>query len=342
MDTFTDEVLIENCKKLVEEKTGWGKSENWSSQDFGELSQQIFEATGVTLSVTTLKRIWGKVKYESAPTVTTLNTLARFVGFEHWRAFRQIQFSENAISIPEDIILVRKPVSAQEATLVSSRPRKSYLLPMTIVGLFLLTAVVGYLSLSKANIQSKAQSGIYRFASRKMLNVGVPNSVVFDYDASGAPVDSIFIQQSWDKLLSTRVPKNQTQHTSIYYYPGFFQAKLRVGNQVVKEHNVFIKTDGWLSMIEQKPVPVYFKKDEVTKNDLSGFGVNFNEFVKVRLEVLNGNAKFYINNKLAYHIEGGGITSKIIGITYRFKGTGSVDWVKLMKADGMLVYEDEF
>jgi hypothetical protein len=30
------------------------------------------------------------------------------------------------------------------------------------------------------------------------------------------------------------------------------------------------------------------------------------------------------------------------GIIFRFQGTGSVDWVKLSKGDGTLVYGDEF
>src|SRR5580693_606006 len=89
MLTVPEEILKEKCKDLIEAKLGWGGSEAWSNRDFDTLSDKIFEVTGVTLSQTTLKRIWGKVKYDSAPTVTTLDTLARFLGFEHWRDFRQ-------------------------------------------------------------------------------------------------------------------------------------------------------------------------------------------------------------------------------------------------------------
>lgn len=280
----------------------------------------------------------------------------------------------------------------------------------------------------------------YQFSSKKMVLRGVPNSVVFEYDASASTTDSIFIQQSWDNRLRARVPKDQHLHTSIYYYPGFFRAKLMTGDKIVKEHDIFIQTDGWLPLIEQSPVPVYFKKEEAVangkltlslakmksqnvplepsvpyvyyanvrdfgdlssdnfifetsvrndfregsgvcqkseirlltegsmvyiplsakgcisennlfclgqyikgnENDLSGFGVDFNHFVKVRLEVLNGKAGFFVDDKMVYHLDSVMSRSKIKGIIFRFQGTGSVDWVKLSKGDGKIVYEDEF
>jgi hypothetical protein len=40
----------------------------------------------------------GKVKYESKPTITTLNALAKFMDFESWRDFRN---SKYAAAIPQ-------------------------------------------------------------------------------------------------------------------------------------------------------------------------------------------------------------------------------------------------
>src|SRR6202012_4514309 len=83
----TDETLIRQVKKMFEEKTGWGDSEKWSNQDFLQLSELIRDQTGVTISHVTLKRIWGKVKYDSLPNTHTLNTLVQFLGYENWRDF---------------------------------------------------------------------------------------------------------------------------------------------------------------------------------------------------------------------------------------------------------------
>src|SRR5580658_6970271 len=81
----TDESLIRQVKKMFEEKTGWGNSDTWTNQDFLQLSELIRDETGITLSHVTLKRVWGKVKYDSLPNTHTLNTLAQFLGYDNWR-----------------------------------------------------------------------------------------------------------------------------------------------------------------------------------------------------------------------------------------------------------------
>ena len=89
-----DQGLIRQVKHLYEEKTGWGDSDLWNNQDFLELSQMIFDQTGIALSHVTLKRIWGKVRYESLPHTNTLNTIVQFLGYWNWREFRVKNASE--------------------------------------------------------------------------------------------------------------------------------------------------------------------------------------------------------------------------------------------------------
>src|ERR1700761_4680811 len=78
---------LEQCKRLIEASLGWGDPVSWTNEDFDTLSDRIAEKTSVRLSMSTLKRIWGKVKYDSSPTMATLNALARFAGFDGWRDF---------------------------------------------------------------------------------------------------------------------------------------------------------------------------------------------------------------------------------------------------------------
>jgi len=86
MNTF--ELLIQKTIKLYESNTGWGDSDEWTNQDFVILSEKIQERTGEALSHITLKRVWGKVKYDSLPNTHTLDTLVQFLGYENWRDFR--------------------------------------------------------------------------------------------------------------------------------------------------------------------------------------------------------------------------------------------------------------
>ena len=99
-----------------------------------------------------------------------------------------------------------------------------------------------------------------------MVSDGLPNSVIFNYDATKSPFDSVIIQQSWDRHLQVKVSKNDHQHTSIYYYPDYYKAKLIVGGRIVSMHRLLIKTKGWMPAVTQSPVPVYFSKEDAIQN----------------------------------------------------------------------------
>lgn len=381
---------FEKCKSEIEQGLGWGDSTGWTTKDYEALGARIHERTGVTLSVATLKRLWGKVKYDSKPTPTTLNTLAQYLGYESWRSY----------------CVAREP------------KKKSLNWVWSLMAVPIIAAAFLLIPNKKIDVS------LFTFSSKKVVDIGVPNTVVFDYDALAASDnDSIFIQQSWDKRLSRQVRRDQKQHTSIYYYPGFFEAKLVVNNQIIKEHNLLIKTDGWLPIVEQPGTPIYFKQQDAihdgvlqlplstisrgketpwtayylvqdmnglmsddavfetslknddnsdsnpcqyveirlqfegpaviiplstkscvstlgiadtdaTERDLSAFGVDFNDWVNVKCVIKDKIAEIYINNKSAIRLKITGGRAKMVEVGYRFKGTGSVDFVKLANNDG--------
>src|SRR6185503_10388269 len=241
MDNKTEIFYLTECRRLIEARLGWGGSELWTSRDFGLLSEKIRETTDIHLSITTLKRIWGKVRYDSLPAVTTLDTLARFMGYEHWRDFRQGQEKESAPAPP--------------------RASHSTKWVWVIVGVALVSGALS-LYFTRKKTAPAIDPSRYQFSSKKVLTEGLPNSVIFDYDATASPYDSVYIQQSWDPARRKKVGKLQHQFTSVYYYPGFFKARLVIGQQVVKAHNLIIKTQGWLPIIEQATVPVYFREQD--------------------------------------------------------------------------------
>ena len=466
---LTDEGLIRQVKKLFEEKTGWGDSEKWTNQDFLQLSELILEQTGVTLSHVTLKRVWGKVKYESLPNTHTLNTLVQFLGYESWRDFSSKHTGRGTAGVTDrDLADSREPANREPKDLKSAdqsaadggegastekpvnpgdgsmgedpayrrkirrkalRKRIWLLAPLLLV-LLILVLLNGQ--------QPAPLPQDYAFSSKKVVTSGVPNSVIFDYDATRSPDDSVVIQQSWDTNRRVRVSKSGHQYTSVYYYPDFYHATLQVHNKVVKTHNLLIESDGWLALVEQLPVPVYFRKEEVIaggrlslpfskireknipmqpapptvlfsnvrnfgeiysdhfvfetslkndysegsaicqltkvyllcegtaiwiplcakgcvstvdlyftyfyttgkREDLSAFGVDWNKYVKLRVESDSGRARILINDKLAYTIPRNIIRSKIIGFDFSFQGTGSVDYVSL--SNGKVNYRDDF
>ena len=58
-----------------------------SPADFQLLIQQIWEKNHAVLSLSTIKRLWGYVESNGVPRLSTLNTLAQFLGFTDWNAY---------------------------------------------------------------------------------------------------------------------------------------------------------------------------------------------------------------------------------------------------------------
>lgn len=235
---------IDKLLRMIEQKLDWGDSAAWQSRDFENLQQLILDETGVSLSASTLRRVWGRVTYNSLPSTTTLDTLARFAGAVNWRQFVKEHTDHNNAAAPADPLPVPKPAKQQPARLVWMLAA-SVMISLTLLGIF---------ALKKTPPPVKESD--YQFAVKPVTRT-IPNSVIFTYDAVAAPTDSVYIQQSWDKRRRTLVSKNQHTHTSVYYEPGFYLAKLVADNQVVKEIPLLIPTDGWLATISKTPVPVY-------------------------------------------------------------------------------------
>ena len=195
----------------------------------------------------TLRRIWGKVDYSHQPSSTTMDTLAQFAGYDSWRDF----IKQLDRPIVEEIVV--KPVKKRIGVALR-----------TITALLLITGVIVFLLISYLKSPDIAVNN-YSFSSR-LTTRDVPNSVVFTYNAESALTDSVFFQQSWDDSKRSALDKRNHQYTSIYYRPGFYLAKLVVGERVVKEHPILIFTNGWLGMIAKKPIPVYLNQKEFEAN----------------------------------------------------------------------------
>jgi hypothetical protein len=244
----SDSSDLSNCLKKIEEKLGWGSSSDWPSQNFELLSEKINEHTGVTISHNTLKRLWGRIPYNSNPSTVTLNTLAKFIGYENWSTF-------SARNSKGTHIRIKSNRSIWDIRRWSKNGNKA-----TLVAIMIISVIVAWIivSFSKTSINNED----FGFTSKKIAN-GLPNSVMFEVDASGSnDNDKIEIQQSWDVSKRQVINKEDSLVTSVYYNPGYFDAKLVVNDQIVKRHGVLIPSDGWLALMETDNVPIYLKPSE--------------------------------------------------------------------------------
>lgn len=419
---------LARCRHQIEQLSGLGSGEGWTTADFDQLSEAILATTGACLSVTTLKRVWGKVRYDSSPTITTLNVLVQYLGYSNWHDFQYPATQPNPVA---DRTLPLRTDSSPIHPDSRWRGNRVILYGICLIGLLaFMLASDGHTPLSPQD---------FSFRSRP-LTQGIPNSVVFDYDATASPTDSVFIQQSWDPTRRQLVSRTGHQHTSIYYHPGYFRAKLVVGKQIVREHDLLIRSAGWHIAVLQEPVPVYFNADEVIgqgklslpvslieashvpmqpqppvvryryirelaglrsdnfvletrlrhdyrigaaacqqtrlmihgkgdmffiplsakgcvsdlflgvadhqvdghTTDLSAFGVDFSHWVTLRCAVIQNKARIWVNGQLAYQATIRTSPVDLVGITYEFTGTGSVDYCRFSRPTGELVFADGF
>ena len=237
---------------IIGQQLDWGDAADWQHKDFENLNILIFEKTKVSLSASTLRRIWGRVEYPHLPSGTTLDTLSKFAGFENWRAFtKQVHTAKTDQKDTGDLP-------------VKSKQRPAWGLRAAL--LVIVIAAVSLVSMYARKSPSSAPKGNFTFNSKAVTRT-IPNSVVFTYDVKTNPGDSVFMQQSWDPDTKVTLDKERHEYTSIYYRPGFYHAKLGVNGKVVKEHLLMIPTDGWLGLIAHQPVPVYLAGDEFMNKD---------------------------------------------------------------------------
>jgi len=243
-----DTEYLQLCTRLIEQKLNWRPAEEWRNYEFTELSDKILDTTGVNLSGTTLKRIFGKLKYESLPSTVTLNALAAFLGYESWMDFKSKQSLKKqkkpeVITVKKRFILQGKvwPVAAAATGIV---------------------AVLAFTLLSgKSSPPLKNEKEIV-FTS-KPLAEGLPNSVVFKVDLKGNTPAKVVIQQSWDTSRTVTLQPGQNEATGIYYFPGYFRSKLILDGKIIKEHDLFIRADKWMATIDHQPIPTYVKKEDL-------------------------------------------------------------------------------
>lgn len=79
---------MQHLCKAVENAIG---IEKLSRSDFDILEMKIFDRLHCHVSASTLKRVWGYVTTDSIPRQRTLDTLARFVGYNSFEHFCQNQ-----------------------------------------------------------------------------------------------------------------------------------------------------------------------------------------------------------------------------------------------------------
>lgn len=252
----SEKEYIALCKRLIEEKLRL-ENENGvlRQRDLQYLADCIKEKSGISLSLSTLKRLW-KINYDQTPHPPTLHALVSILGYKDWQEFK----------------LKEKAAAAVPCVVPEQRGIWSFkrwvMLPI-VVALPVLLWLSGFL-LREFDEVRPIVKGPVAFTGNKTVSQGVPSTIIFNYDVTNVEADSFFFQQSWNPLEKVMLDKQGHYYSNIYYYPGFHKAKLIANDSILERFRVHITTDGWMPLARYRltdQVPIYLEKP-VTKDIL--------------------------------------------------------------------------
>jgi hypothetical protein len=250
---------ITRCKRMIEQKFHFGNGHGELRQrDFEYLADSIEEKSGITLSLSTLKRLW-KNDYDKTPHPSTLQALVSVLEYKDWQEFKlhNTNFPEAPVGPPR-------------------QKRRMSFNPWMLAPIVLAVAVVFWLIAFRSKPVEKKPiiKGPVTLTGNKTVSQGVPNTVIFNYDLSNVEADSFFFQQSWNTDDRTRLDPKKHVYTTIYLFPGFHRAKLVANDSIIKRFFVHITTDGWFPMARYRNSfnnPIYIKKPDAAGDSVLHF-----------------------------------------------------------------------
>ncbi|MFK7923163.1 MAG: hypothetical protein AB8H47_14465 [Bacteroidia bacterium] len=272
----SEQQYISHCKQQIVAQLQLGDSTGKLRQrDFSYLADLIEQKSGVNLSLSTLKRLW-REDQNSIPHPSTLNALVSVLNIEDWQSFKQSFKAAN------------QPVPKQTPPPISAR----------LIGWFAVIGVIAVLGLLIFIVPGFVQSnrikinGPISFKADKTVSMGVPNTVIFNYDVSKVQADSFFIQQSWNEAFREAIDPEKTHFTSIYYYPGYHKAKLIANDSIIAVQPIHLLTDGWMPFViteNGQEKPIYLAPDitkrpgelRIVREDLSTRELEFKDLFRV-------------------------------------------------------------
>lgn len=96
----TKEHNIQRLREAVESVSGRRMQ---TPKDFDYLRNCIYEECHEMVSISTLKRLWGYNRYDNTPRKSSLNPIARYVGFRDWDDFLQHNSNDEERKMPEEL-----------------------------------------------------------------------------------------------------------------------------------------------------------------------------------------------------------------------------------------------
>lgn len=237
--TADEDAHIALCRQKIEKKFAFGNGAGYTQRDLESLAHTIEEKTGITLSLSTLKRLW-KGDFKQRPQIATLNALAAVLDYKDWREFK---LKNQSVEI--------------------SKARPATRLPWLWVAIGIAAIIGGTILLTLP--ERVKVNGPVHFTAEKTVTSGIPNTVIFKYDLTNVEAERFFFQQSWNTEHRVEIDPKGKAYTTIYYEPGYHRAKLFANDSLIAMQPVHILSDGWEANIyydDEDREPINFKNQD--------------------------------------------------------------------------------
>lgn len=237
----------------------WGDVSNWTQRDFIHLSQLIEEKTGEQLSVTTLKRLLGKVQYTGVPYVHTLDVVCAFMGYKSWLDFLKQHSKTNQYSA----------VHTEQQNKAQSPQILFFYIGAAVVISILTTAYLFFHFTNTAQVLTASDKAT--LISTNAYSDTLPHKVNFYYEIPEAYISNqnIITFGEREGISLVQIDENRSGEVShTYTQSGFYRAKIFSNKMQLAEQDVLIESNGWKQFIEHSP------KDKTIKVPIEGIQQN--------------------------------------------------------------------
>lgn len=239
---ITDQKILYRCLSEIEELLNWGASENWTNNEFTKLSTQITNVTGISISVSSIRRLYKNTSEAESvynPQMETKNALAIFLKYENWAHYCQNQ---------------------NYSSTVNKNVKTKKFWNFTIISITGLVLIVGILI--KLFVFNKIDTEKVLFEGQNLFNNKIPHTVTIKYDLADYkgpfyvdwgeyPLDGTAPEKS------TLLPSKSGLISHTYYTSSSYNIKLLdKSNHVIKNVNTYISTTGWDCYVVQPDLKI--------------------------------------------------------------------------------------
>lgn len=239
---MNDIIILEKLLNEIRDKARLPVLQKWNNSHYSELSDLIFENSGVMLSRNTLKNIVQKILSKTtdySPQQGTKDALCKFLGYTDWSNYKQSILPETSVE-PE----VKTP---NEALITFKKSKKIYV--FLAIGVLVIAFIPLLIYLSKSAGTSTHKTPIpFTFELSDTAGLA-PHTITINYNFEQHADDSIFVDFDTYSVAG-RYELQQIQPGKgvlnfCYFHPGYYRGAVYVNKKPIKHFNVYIKSDGW-------------------------------------------------------------------------------------------------